>query len=356
MSSPTDEDGGKRDDPSAYAPKWVRDSNRETSHESPSIGADKFHQPSQQSFSEHGPATDQVRAHRPPDTTFTSSGRLTPRDWRQRAESELPEGDEEFPSHIPRSLQPKFLRERPPAPRGLGRLAAMAGLIIAASVGAAIALFATGKFPSELNKMLDLTTDKTAVVSNIAADTLKSPEQPSSATAQTNIASKDPRPISEDASRLTSARSATERTPTIPRLPDKEVRLGISAPFTGSAKELGNQMKIGIETAFNLANDAGGVHGRQLRLGTRDHGYEPARAAETMKKLYEKQEVFGFVGNVGTPTAVVALPFALERRALFFGAFTGAGLLRRDPPDRYVFNYRASYAEETDAVVRYLVK
>jgi ABC-type branched-subunit amino acid transport system substrate-binding protein len=41
---------------------------------------------------------------------------------------------------------------------------------------------------------------------------------------------------------------------------------------------------------------------------------------------------------------------------LFFGAFTGAGLLRSDPPDRYVFNYRASYAEETAAVVNYLVK
>jgi len=41
---------------------------------------------------------------------------------------------------------------------------------------------------------------------------------------------------------------------------------------------------------------------------------------------------------------------------LFFGAFTGAGLLRNDPPDRYVFNYRASYAEETAAVVNYLVK
>src|SRR5262249_48362757 len=34
----------------------------------------------------------------------------------------------------------------------------------------------------------------------------------------------------------------------------------------------------------------------------------------------------------------------------------GAGLLRSDPPDRYVFNYRASYAEETAAVVNYLVK
>ena len=37
------------------------------------------------------------------------------------------------------------------------------------------------------------------------------------------------------------------------------------------------------------------------------------------------------------------------------GAFTGAGVLRRDPPDRYVFNYRASYAEETAAIVHYLL-
>ena len=66
--------------------------------------------------------------------------------------------------------------------------------------------------------------------------------------------------------------------------------------------------------------------------------------------------MFGFVGNVGTPTAAIAIPFALERRALFFGAFTGANILRNDPPDRYVFNYRASYAEETDAVVHYLIK
>jgi ABC-type branched-subunit amino acid transport system substrate-binding protein len=40
---------------------------------------------------------------------------------------------------------------------------------------------------------------------------------------------------------------------------------------------------------------------------------------------------------------------------LFFGAFTGAHLLRKEPPDRYVFNFRASYAEETAAAVNYLV-
>ncbi len=85
---------------------------------------------------------------------------------------------------------------------------------------------------------------------------------------------------------------------------------------------------------------------RQLRLAAADDGYEPTRTAVAMNQLYDKQQVFGFIGNVGTPTAAVALPYALEHRSLFFGAFTGADLLRRDPPDRYLFNYRASYAED----------
>ena len=137
---------------------------------------------------------------------------------------------------------------------------------------------------------------------------------------------------------------------------DTEIRFGISAPFSGPARELGQNMKLGIEAAFNVANASGGVNGRQLRLIAADDGYEPTRTAETMKRLYESDQVFGLVGNVGTPTAAVAVPYSLEHKMLFFGAFTGAGLLRSDPPDRYVFNYRASYAEETEAIVRYLVK
>jgi branched-chain amino acid transport system substrate-binding protein len=137
---------------------------------------------------------------------------------------------------------------------------------------------------------------------------------------------------------------------------DSEIQFGISAPLSGPAKELGQNIKLGIEAAFNVANANGGVHGRQLRLVAVDDGYEPERTAAAMRQLYERDQVFGVIGNVGTPTAVVALPYALDRKMLFFGAFTGAGLLRNDPPDRYVFNYRASYAEETAAVVNYLVK
>ena len=132
--------------------------------------------------------------------------------------------------------------------------------------------------------------------------------------------------------------------------------LGMSSALTGPSKELGRQMKLGVDTALAVANEAGGVAGRKLELVALDDGYEPARTKEAMKELVEVRKVFAILGNVGTPTAEVAVPYANEKKTIFFGAFTGAGLLRKDPPDRYVFNYRASYAEETATVVRWLVE
>ena len=82
----------------------------------------------------------------------------------------------------------------------------------------------------------------------------------------------------------------------------------------------------------------------------------PVVPGEAMRQLWDDHQIFGIVGNVGTPTAAVALPFALDHKMLFFGPFTGANLLRQVPPDHYVFNYRASYSEETEAAVRYLVR
>lgn len=137
---------------------------------------------------------------------------------------------------------------------------------------------------------------------------------------------------------------------------DREIRFGIVMPFSGSVRETARLYKVGVDIAFAKTNDAGGVNGRMLKLIAADDNYDPNKTVEAMKQLYEKDQVFGYIGNFGTPTAVTGIPYALEHRALFFAPFTGAGVVRHDPPDRYVFNYRASYTEETDALVRYLVK
>jgi serine/threonine protein kinase len=142
---------------------------------------------------------------------------------------------------------------------------------------------------------------------------------------------------------------------TTPGVTNDEIRLGMSAPFSGPARELGRAVEVGLRTYFEHVNDQGGMAGRKIKLVSLDDGYQPERALANMKELFEQSDTFAVIGNVGTPTAEMTMPYAQSKQRIFFGGFTGAPLLRRDPPDRYVFNFRASYAEETAAIVRYLV-
>lgn len=130
----------------------------------------------------------------------------------------------------------------------------------------------------------------------------------------------------------------------------------MSTALSGPAQFLGYHMKLGVEAAIHEANQAGGVHGRSIELVAFDDGYEPGRTAPNMRRLINEEGVVAVVGNVGTPTAVAAIPISNELRTPFYGAFTGAGVLRKTPPDRYVVNYRASYAQETAAMVDALIE
>lgn len=136
---------------------------------------------------------------------------------------------------------------------------------------------------------------------------------------------------------------------------DGWVTLGMVASFTGSNKERGRAMRAGWDTAIAEVNDAGGIHGRKLRLAALDDGYDPARTGPAMKEIVEGKGAFAIVGNVGTATAAIAAPYAGSMQAVFFGALSGADILRKTPPDKHVFNFRASLAAEGAAAVRYLV-
>ena len=135
-----------------------------------------------------------------------------------------------------------------------------------------------------------------------------------------------------------------------------EIVLGMSTALSGPAGDLGKNMKQGVLVGLERTNQTGGIHGRSLKLITLDDGYEPTRTAPNMRTLIEKEKVLAVIGNVGTPTAIAAVPIANEQKTLLFAPFTGAGVLRKTPPDRYVINYRASYAEETAAMIDGLIK
>ena len=135
---------------------------------------------------------------------------------------------------------------------------------------------------------------------------------------------------------------------------DTEVVVGQSAALTGPSQDLGQGMKKGMEIYFKEINSQGGVNGRKIRLISLDDGYEPDQCAVNTRKLIDEQGVFALLGYVGTPTAKVAVPIIESEKVPFIGAFTGAGLLRT-PLKHYVINCRASYDDETEGLVHYLV-
>ncbi|MEI8157614.1 MAG: ABC transporter substrate-binding protein [Burkholderiales bacterium] len=134
---------------------------------------------------------------------------------------------------------------------------------------------------------------------------------------------------------------------------DREIVIGQFAAISGPAAQLGQRMQLGMQAYFTAVNAQGGVHGRSIKLLTRDDGYEPEKAVVAVKALINDDKVFALAGSVGTPTGLAALPILTEAQVPLIGMFTGAQALR-EPFNRQVFHVRASYFDETERIVQHL--
>jgi ABC-type branched-subunit amino acid transport system substrate-binding protein len=169
---------------------------------------------------------------------------------------------------------------------------------------------------------------------------------------------------------------------------DAPIVIGHHSALSGTNQALGTNMKLGIELAFQEQNDAGGIRGRKLQLEFRDDAYDPATAESAARALVDAQvmdaiaphcpttqnppvapaisnsalsrgpnAVLAMIGNVGTPTMVRSAPVVVETGTVFFGAFTGANTILRDDKcgtcSKFIFNIRASYAQEARATLEF---
>ena len=134
---------------------------------------------------------------------------------------------------------------------------------------------------------------------------------------------------------------------------EETIVLGQSAALTGPAAALGTGMQVGMTAYFNDLNEAGGIHGKQVSLISKDDGYEPEKAVLNTRSLIEEEKVFALIGAVGTPTSKAVLPVVMEAGVPFVGPFTGAGLLR-EPYNPLIVNVRGSYGQEMERLVQYL--
>lgn len=134
-----------------------------------------------------------------------------------------------------------------------------------------------------------------------------------------------------------------------------EVRLGMANAQSGAAAALGTGIKAGAQAYFDRVNASGGINGRKIALVVKDDGYEPARSVAATESLINSDKVFALFGYVGTPTSTASVPFASKAQVPYLFPLTGAEFLR-NPVNKFAFNVRASYFDETETMVERLTK
>jgi hypothetical protein len=148
---------------------------------------------------------------------------------------------------------------------------------------------------------------------------------------------------------LASAKDKTSTDADRQNASQSEIRLGMSADFSASARALSIELYRGAMAYLLPFNNAGGANGRRVVIKAYDDQYEPDLAIHNTLKLMDEDDVFALFSYVGTPTMNRTLPLLQmrhDKHFLLLFPFTGADTNRIPPYDQLSFNLRASYDQE----------
>ncbi|MGE3345868.1 MAG: ABC transporter substrate-binding protein [Ramlibacter sp.] len=136
---------------------------------------------------------------------------------------------------------------------------------------------------------------------------------------------------------------------------DREIVVGQSLALTGPLAELAPDIVNGTQAYFDGVNANGGIHGRRVRMVTRDDGYVAANTVKVVGQMIDEDKVFALMNMTGTSNVAAVLPLLEKEKppVPLIAPFTGAALIR-EPAINHVFNIRASYADETEKLVQHL--
>jgi ABC-type branched-subunit amino acid transport system substrate-binding protein len=135
---------------------------------------------------------------------------------------------------------------------------------------------------------------------------------------------------------------------------DKEIIVGAGVDLTGAVANWGVNIKAGMEAVFNRINEAGGVHGRKIKLITYDHVYQPPKAVANAKRLVERDKVFIMMGHLGTPTTKAVKDYLEEKQVPNIFPATLASLWTTS--GKWHVGDLATYADQTWLIIDYLVQ
>jgi ABC-type branched-subunit amino acid transport system substrate-binding protein len=90
---------------------------------------------------------------------------------------------------------------------------------------------------------------------------------------------------------------------------EKTIKIGAHFPLTGVAAPGYSEIPSGHKAYYDYVNAGGGVNGRTIEYVVKDDAYNPTNTSAVTNELVLKEEVFGMVAGLGTPTHSAVVDF-----------------------------------------------
>ncbi len=142
----------------------------------------------------------------------------------------------------------------------------------------------------------------------------------------------------------------------LPRgITDNTITLGSHTDLSGQLAIWGVPTTNGMRMRFGQANDAGGIHGRMIKLVVEDSQYQVPVAVKATNKLLNVDRIFFMIGAMGTPMNNAVMPRMFEAGVPNLFPVTAA-VSMYEPLHPMKFSYFVSYRDQARGAMVYMTK
>ncbi len=134
-----------------------------------------------------------------------------------------------------------------------------------------------------------------------------------------------------------------------------EIKVGAVQPITGRFAFAGVQINDGLEDALMMANEAGGINGKQIKYIMEDGTYNVDKAVAAFKRIMAKDKPIIMYGE-STGLGKAIAPEVRDRYKVLYSSTSFSSELANATENPYVFVPGPTYSDMFGILLKYIAK
>ena len=141
----------------------------------------------------------------------------------------------------------------------------------------------------------------------------------------------------------------------VPGVTKDEIKIGAFGPLAGPVYMYGKLTMNGLDALIDKVNQAGGIHGRQLKLIREDDACKPEAAIAAVRKLIYEHKVFMINGGACSNSTLAAKP-EIAKAGIPFVVNSAVADGISTPPSPSIFTTQLTATIESRGQVKYALE